>query len=326
MWAPRRWACRRLAAQVGEVAFQHGPVDLVDALDADVGEEPGEAGEHDDRPAAAGFQAQPGRQPPPHPPFGQLAQPRLADPGEPQRAVAVVAESAHPPDIARVLGFPAAGLGQVGDHPAGVAEEPAGASVVDRQPSSLVPGVFVVVEQRAHVRGGECPHHTHDHVGGELALPVVVAALQHVLHLQLQLRGQPVEPDHLAGQRGLAAKRSANSSMSGRPFTFQVLVWVWQNGEVACGQSCAVRDAAGRARGGLLDRRRVGQPRVQVGAAGAFPSLRVQLAHSAARRAVTAAGTRHRWFGRCRRHRGSVDAANCSRSGRPWSSHRCRCP
>ena len=73
------------------------------------------------------------------------------DPGEPQRAVAVVAESAHPPDIARVLGFPAAGLGQVGDHPAGVAEEPAGASVVDRQPSSLVPGVFVVVEQRAHV-------------------------------------------------------------------------------------------------------------------------------------------------------------------------------
>ncbi|WP_236056889.1 hypothetical protein [Mycobacterium sp. SM1] len=36
---------------------------------------------------------------------------------------------------------------------------------------------------------------------GELALPFVVTALQHVLHLQLQLRIQPIEPDHLAGQR-----------------------------------------------------------------------------------------------------------------------------
>jgi hypothetical protein len=42
-----------IAAQVGEVAFQHGPVDLVDPLDADVGEEPGEPGDYDDRPAAA---------------------------------------------------------------------------------------------------------------------------------------------------------------------------------------------------------------------------------------------------------------------------------
>jgi hypothetical protein len=50
-----------IAAQVGEVAFQHGPVDSVDALDADVGEEPGEAGEHDDGPAAASFQAHSGR-------------------------------------------------------------------------------------------------------------------------------------------------------------------------------------------------------------------------------------------------------------------------
>ena len=89
-------------------------------VDADVGEEPGEAGDHDDRPAAAGFQAQPGRQPPADPPFGQLAQPRLRDRGEPQGAVAVEAEAAHPPDIARVLGFPAAGLGQIGDRPVGV--------------------------------------------------------------------------------------------------------------------------------------------------------------------------------------------------------------
>jgi hypothetical protein len=44
-----------IAAQVSEVAFQHRSVDLVDALYADVGEEPGEAGEHHDRSAAAGF-------------------------------------------------------------------------------------------------------------------------------------------------------------------------------------------------------------------------------------------------------------------------------
>jgi len=31
-----------------------------------------------------------------------------------------------------------------------------------------------------------------------------VAALQHVLHLQLQLRGEPLEPDRLAGQRDLS--------------------------------------------------------------------------------------------------------------------------
>jgi hypothetical protein len=45
------------AAQVGEVAFQHGPVDLVDPLDADVGAEPGEPGDYDNRPAAAGLAA-----------------------------------------------------------------------------------------------------------------------------------------------------------------------------------------------------------------------------------------------------------------------------
>jgi len=42
-----------IAAQVGEVAFQQGPVDLVDPLEVDAGEEPGEPGDYDIRPAAS---------------------------------------------------------------------------------------------------------------------------------------------------------------------------------------------------------------------------------------------------------------------------------
>ena len=96
-----------LAAQVGQVAFEQRPVDPIDLGDADVGEEPGEAGDHDDRSAAAGFQPQPAGQSPTDPAFGQLAQPRLGYAVEAQGAVAVVAEAAHPPDIAREFGFPA---------------------------------------------------------------------------------------------------------------------------------------------------------------------------------------------------------------------------
>jgi hypothetical protein len=278
-----------VAAQVGEVAFQRRAVDSVDALDADVGEEPGEAGEHDDRSAAAGFQAEPGRQPPPHPAFGRLAQPGLRDSDEPQCAVAVVAESTHPPGIARVLGLPAASLGQVGDHPGGVAEESAGASVIDGQPSSLVAGFFVVVEQRVQGRGGECPDHAHDHVGGELALPVVVPALQNVLQFQLQLRAQPVELDHLAGQRGLGGEAIGELVDFGSPVHLPGVGVGLAERRGRLRPELAVRDAAGRARRGLLDRLPVGQPRVQLGPAGTLPSLRVQTAHTAARRAVTAA-------------------------------------
>jgi hypothetical protein len=89
-----------------------------------------------------------------------------------------------------------------------------------------VPGFFVVVEQRLHGRGGECPDHAHDHVGGELALPVVVPALQNVLQFQLQLRASRSSWIISLASGVSAAKRSANSSISGRPFTFQVLVWV----------------------------------------------------------------------------------------------------
>ena len=44
-----------VATQVGQVAFQHRPVDLVDPIDPDLGEEPGEACDRNDRSASAGF-------------------------------------------------------------------------------------------------------------------------------------------------------------------------------------------------------------------------------------------------------------------------------
>ena len=72
---------------------------------------------------AAGFQAQPARQPQPDPAFGQLPQPWLRDPVEPQGAAAVEAETVHPPDITRVFGLPATGLGQIGDGPARVEQQ-----------------------------------------------------------------------------------------------------------------------------------------------------------------------------------------------------------
>ena len=131
MWVPRRCAlAESRAGRPGSVRAAAGRPGR-SARSPIVGEELGEAGDRNDRSASAGFQAQPGRQPPPDPAFGQLPQPRLGNPGEPQGAVAVEAEASHPPDIARVFGFPAARLGQVGDLPVGVAEEGPRQRVVD---------------------------------------------------------------------------------------------------------------------------------------------------------------------------------------------------
>ena len=99
------------------------------------------------------------------------------------------------PDIAWVFGFPAAGLGQVGDRPPGVAELAACTSIVDQQLDSLDPGVLVEVEQGGRFRVGERPHYPHDHIRFKLALSFVVAALQLVLRLQAQLCGQSVEAE-----------------------------------------------------------------------------------------------------------------------------------
>lgn len=45
-----------ISAYVGEVVFRDGPADLVDPLDADVGEKPGEPRYCDCRPAAASLE------------------------------------------------------------------------------------------------------------------------------------------------------------------------------------------------------------------------------------------------------------------------------
>ncbi|MGH3984306.1 MAG: hypothetical protein ACRDST_16890 [Pseudonocardiaceae bacterium] len=83
-----------------------------------VGEEHGEPAERDDA-AGRGGGAQLGAESPPHPALGQLLQPWLADAVEPQLgrgAVAgALAESAQPPDVPVVLGFPPGFFNQVFD-------------------------------------------------------------------------------------------------------------------------------------------------------------------------------------------------------------------
>ena len=86
-----------------------------------------------------------------------------------------------------------------------------------------------------------------------------------------------------------SSNRRTNTSMAGRPLARQVLAWAWQSGNAACGHSRSDRPAD-RTRRRRLDRRRVGQPPVQVGSPGAVPPLPVQLTHPAARDPVAAPG------------------------------------
>ena len=47
MWSPWRWRAGQLGVQVGQVAFQHDPVDVGERGDADAVAEPGEPGQGD---------------------------------------------------------------------------------------------------------------------------------------------------------------------------------------------------------------------------------------------------------------------------------------
>jgi hypothetical protein len=133
--------------QVCQIAFEQLTIELLDVLDADRGQEPREPADRHHRPGASGFQAQSARQPQPDPALGQLPQPWLGDPVELQGAAAVEAEAVHPPDIARVFGFPAAGLGQIGDGPARIKQQSAPEAVVDGPVGDREPGALVVIEQ-----------------------------------------------------------------------------------------------------------------------------------------------------------------------------------
>src|SRR5258708_35336674 len=73
-------------------------------------QEDGEPGQDAQRPDTSGFQPEAGAQPPPDPPFGQVFQLLLGDPGEVQDIPALEAQAMHLPGVAGILGVPAAAL------------------------------------------------------------------------------------------------------------------------------------------------------------------------------------------------------------------------
>ena len=194
--------------------------------DAAAVQESSEPGQEAQRPGAARLQAEAGAQPPPDPPFGQVFQFLLGDAGEIQDDPALEAEAVHLPGVAGILGVPAAGLRQVGDLPAGPGQQ---RDLVAALPPERVPPFLLgSLQQRGRPAAGQEPDHDHHHVGRGLALPVIVAALQRVLHLQFHLGGQAVQMDpfaagaglvvfplrgeHLRGRAGRAASRSRYAS------------------------------------------------------------------------------------------------------------------
>ena len=182
----------RVAAEVGQVAFEDVPADLAGPGDPGRGQE---RGEPRDRPhaAVAGDRRQPARQPPSGPPLGQVLQPRLADRRELQGddGLGVDPQPAQLPGVAGVLVVPAFPFGQRGDLAVGVDQQRGrlpGPGGIGR--AGLAPGLLAAVEQRDRSAGGQPPDHGPDR--GRLGLHHVVVppALQGVLHFQPQLRGQ----------------------------------------------------------------------------------------------------------------------------------------
>ena len=87
----------------------------------------------------------------------------------------------------------------------------------------------------------------------------------------------PTTPNRMISSAVTAtgSKRRTKTSIAGRPLTFQVLAWAWQSGNARLRPQIAVLHGADHARWRRLDRRRVGQPPVQVGPSGAVPPLPV---------------------------------------------------
>jgi hypothetical protein len=117
-----------------------------------------------------------------------------------------------------------------------------------------------------------------------------VAALQHVLDLQTQLRTEPVQPDDLLGCGRDLLETADEHVHLGPPVDLPGVGMGVTEPQRRLRPQIAVRHRADHAGRRCLDRRRVGQPPVQVGAPGAVPPLPVQLTHPAACGAVAAPG------------------------------------
>ena len=154
-------------------------------------QEGGEPGQDAQRPDTAGFQPEAGAQPPPDPPFGQVLQLLLGDPGEVQDIPALEAEAVHLPGVAGILGVPAAALGQVGDLPAGPGQQRDRVALL--LPERIPPFLLGPVQQRGAPL--EARNRTMIITMNGGALPA--------LDLQLQLRGQAVREDAFMTRDGV---------------------------------------------------------------------------------------------------------------------------
>jgi hypothetical protein len=201
----------RAACGLGGVAFQHRPGQLGQRADLHGrgGQERGEDRQVADvagGPAGAG----PGAKLPAHPPFGQLTQPPLADPVEPQPPGRADwdAQPAQVPDTAGMLGLPPLPAGELVHALPRQPQEPTGSGVAcphgaGERVEHGVPGRLGPRQQRAGTAGSD---HANDQLGvpgPQLAAPLVGAALQRVLHLGLELGWQGAQVD-LADGVGLA--------------------------------------------------------------------------------------------------------------------------
>ncbi len=281
-----------VGGQVGQVALQRRPVEAGQAGDVDRWglQEAGQAGHRLNVDVGLDGAAA-DAQPPAGEPFRRPAQPGLRDGVEPQPFATLDPEPAQLPHIPRELGPPSAATVQILLAAVGVAQE--------RQLPVLavlggVVGVEVLdparhrpIQQRGHpARGRERNDRARD-AGMGFDPPFVVAALQRVLQLQLELRAlnerAEVEPIVAVGltEHGKLVDVGTAHARPARP------VVDTEPRARLCPQ-CAVGQRAGRV-AGVVHRGKAAQPCRAVRLAGPFPEPVVAHAQTPAGAAVTAA-------------------------------------
>lgn len=260
--------------QLGEVAFEHRPVDLGEGSDGDPrgGQEFGKASDRQD--ALVGLaSAQATAEPPADPPFGQVLQPGLWDPVEPQVSVRRLdAQLPKPPDISGEFHLPSAAMLQLLDLAPRVDEHRRGGTAGGRLPSgeTFAPSLFGPVQKRGDTGAGDEADDVADPRRRGLDPPVVVAALEGVLHLQEQLAGELAQIETLVARDRIliAAGEVLQVGFPGLPPDDPV-----GRAERTSGldPELAEGDQTGRPFGRRVDRCHGGQPLVQVGAADPVP-------------------------------------------------------
>ena len=254
--------------------------------------------------------------------WGMPEKSRTRRPSKPRRCICQASR--------RILGVPSGALGQVGDLAGGTrpAGRPRCCAACRARPA--IPARCGPAARTLRWRPGTGPCSS-PRTGGAFAVALVAAALQRVLHLQLQLRGQAVQPDPLIAGTGIAAAQPAANSAAGGRARARFQVDAVRNGT----SSLPARPTARSCRSGSCrrDGRRggageAGQPVVQVRRPGPFPRAAcrthrsLRLADAVAHPGARAAGQRRV----LPRHPGIGRRGETRTSGLPAAVHRCRCP